>query len=625
MELDLPDVDGLEVACDTESSGLYPDDRAWGSQFRCSLSVVSLAWRHPGGDLQTLAFPFDQEQYNAKQNNGDRPMLWGDGEYGPDPNLGEGEWKELLGWLGRQRLIFQKGKHDLHFLRVGTRDWAGTDLDYAVYWDTLLASRLLEPGKPAGLDAIGKRHFGRGKDDEELYRLIDTKKGRYGTRNHPRLDLVPWRVMRSYAEWDAGLTYLAYEWQRTEFDKRPELVPYFEQEMTLLPILYRMERAGVEFDRQAALAAVVELQRRMELLAVDLEFDPTPDAAAAWFFDKMKAPPHCKTAKKGRASVKECCLRSLAEYGVSAVADQAVQLTRWTKLHSAVSKYYLGWTDQLGGDGQLRTDLDQAGTISLRFSSKRVNLQAVPNEYRHAEHVGGVILPRHLLFPPERMAAQGQVVFEFDLEQAELRMATAYSGCKLMRELLESGADVHGETAERLFGSRDKERRQTAKRANFAMIYDVSWRTFQEDVEKQIGLILSDDEAQAVHGGWRRLYPEFHAINDRASRLAVNRRWVLLWNGRRRYFTDFELQYKPYKAFNQVIQGGIAEIVKQWMVEVDRRYPGVLRLQVHDSLVCVLPVDQADAMSSWIVRAGARIATEAAGIEMAVSAKPWRE
>lgn len=643
--LNLPDVGGLEVAVDTESSGLYPDDYARGSRFRCSMSVVSLAWMDElTGAIQVRAFPFDQERYNDKQQGGDRPMLWGAGEYGVDPNLGRAELDQLLWWLGRQKLVGQKLKHDLHFLRAGTREWPGVDLDHAVYWDTLLASRLLEPGKPAGLDAVGKRHFGRGKDDEELLRLIDRSKGRYGTRTNPRYDLVPWETMRRYAEWDAHLTLLVFHWQREEMVLRqPGLIPYFEQEMTLLTILYRMERAGVEFDRDAAARATAECRRQQELLAVDLEFEPTPDAAAAWFFGKMKAPAHCKTEKKGRPSVRECCVRMLTEYAVTAVADQAALYQRWSKLDSAVSKYYLGWRQQLGADGQLRTDLNQAGTISNRFSSQRVNLQAVPNEYRHADYIvpsvgdrrqhgtmvpeltkTGVVLPRHLLFPEEQMVSRGLTVLEFDLEQAELRMATAYSGCKLMREMLESGADVHGETAVRLFGSRSKENRQVAKRCNFAMIYDVSWRTFQADVERQIGLVLGDEEAQDAHAGWRRLYPEFHAINDRASKLAVARRWVLLWNGRRRYFTDYELQYKPYKAFNQVIQGGIAEIVKQWMVEVDDEYRGVLRLQVHDSIVCAIPTAQVESASEWIAARGAKIATEAAGIEMAVSAKPWR-
>lgn len=627
--LDLPDVEGMEVACDTESSGLYVDDYARGSSYRCSLAVVSLAWMDErSGAIQALALPFDQERYNDKQHNGDRPTLWEGEDGGSDPNLGEEEWRELLDWLSRRRLIGQKIKHDLHFLRSGTRHWSGVDLDRAVGWDTLLASRLLEPTESAALDAIGKRHFGQGKSDQELNEIIARSRGRYGTPKHPRLDLVPWSVMRGYAAQDAALTLRVKLWQAEQFQRRPRLFEQFQQELALLPILYRMERSGVEYDRQAADWSVSACLRRMETVEVDLEFAPTPDDAAGWFFDKMKAKPHCKTEVRGRPSVKECCVRSLLDSEDGTVSEQAELYQRWVKLSSAIAKYYRGWTDQLGADGRLRTDFDQSGTVSNRFSSKRVNLQAVPNEYRHQDALGGIqgaVLPRYLLFPEEQMAAQGLVVREFDLGQAELRMATAYAGCRAMRKMLEEGADVHSETAKRLFGKVTKEHRQVAKRANFALIYDVGTATFRDDIEKQVGLVLTFERAKEIRDGWRAIYPEFHDVNGRAELLAKQRKWVQLWDGRKRWFSAFELQYESYKAFNQVIQGGIAQIVKAWMVEVDRRYQGVLRLQVHDSLVCALPVDRADAWSAGIIRVGRRIATRAAGIEMDVESKPWRE
>ncbi len=626
---ELPDLRGAVVAVDTEGGGLYVDDFAWKSRDRCRLSAVSIAWLGEGGGICSAAFPFDQERYAAKTDAGARPMLWEGEEGGDDPNLDWQQWLGLLDWLGRNRLVMQKAKHDLHFLAAGTRAWPGIDLSECLEWDTLLASRVLEPKESAGLEAIGRRHFGIGKLRSELDERIAGSKGRYGTPTHPRYDLVPWRILEPYAKQDAELTLRAYLWQEAEFAKLasangPE-ARFFLEEMELVSVLFHMERAGVEYDREAAGRAVELCRIAMAKLETQLPFRPTATEAAGWFFGGMKALPHCKTEKRGRPSVKECCVRELTKQ--PKVAEVAKLYQRWVKIDSAVNKYYGGWTRLLGPDKRLRTDFNQTGTVSGRFSSERVNLQAVPNEYRHEEFLrdlealvgtpGEVALPRRLLFPSEN-------AWEFDLQQAELRMATSYAGCKLMRELLEGGADVHSETAEMLFGSRDKQSRQVAKRCNFALIYNVGPKTFMLDIDSNIGLKLTEVEAKGIIDKWRKLYPEIPNINYQATRKAEQRGWVRLWDGRKRWFSEYELQFHSSKAFNQVIQGGIAQIAKQWMIGTEREFPGVLRLQIHDSIVCVLPVENELGIGATIEAIGQRIATPAAGIEMPVEGKRWR-
>ena len=62
--MNLPDVEGLTVAVDTETSGLFVDDGA-------TLSVVSVAWRTSGNSglyngITGFAFPFDQGRAHEK-------------------------------------------------------------------------------------------------------------------------------------------------------------------------------------------------------------------------------------------------------------------------------------------------------------------------------------------------------------------------------------------------------------------------------------------------------------------------------------------------------------------------------------------------------------------------------
>ena len=112
MRLELPE--GLtEVALDTETSGLHPDDGA-------RVSVVVLGWRDSSGETVSRALPFDQGIRDKVP--GRTPELFA------DPNLGSAEWSELLVWLGRQRLVFHNAKFDLHLMRAGTRQFGGRDL-----------------------------------------------------------------------------------------------------------------------------------------------------------------------------------------------------------------------------------------------------------------------------------------------------------------------------------------------------------------------------------------------------------------------------------------------------------------------------------------------------------------
>jgi hypothetical protein len=60
-----------------------------------------------------------------------------------------------------------------------------------------------------------------------------------------------------------------------------------------------------------------------------------------------------------------------------------------------------------------------------------------------------------------------------------------------------------------------------------------------------------------------------------------------LISGRRRYFEKGE---NTHKAFNAVIQGNVAEFMKDEMLWIDKMYPGTLLLQIHDSVVLELPI-----------------------------------
>lgn len=606
--MDLPwDAEELTVAVDTETSGLYVDDGA-------RVSVVSVAYRD-GDELIQQAFPFDQGPLPGKP--GINASLFDEVYVGE--NLDKLDWSYLLNWLRRQRLVFHKAKFDLHILATGHRIWgAGVDLSRRVAWDTKLGAWVLDPTENSSLKPTAERLWGKGERDNEAAVKNYLKKAKLPTG---RYDLVPWEIIGPYAASDAGQTLRLFEYQQERLETGDgHLRRFIEQELEISRILFQMERRGIGYDVAASLHAAGRIRAYLRELGEKVPFKPITEAKARkWFYVTKAELPHCVTPG-GQYSVKSCCVRQLVNHGV----EGAVEYQEYSKAKTADEMWYTGYAEAVGADGRLRTDFVQTGTVSMRFSSQRKNLQALPHDYR-------VSLPEQIprprsLFRP----APGMVLWEFDLGQAELRVATKYAKCVKMRELIESGADVHLATANEIFGRGDFEYRQVAKRANFALIYTVGAITFVADVEKNTGIILSVAEGQDIIDKHHDIYPEFPRVNKRAERKARQAGFVRLIDGRLRWFGANEYD-RIHKAFNQVVQGGIAQFMKQWMIDVDRLAPDALLLQIHDSLVCELPesrrgqekATETPPVAKEIMSRGAQMATDLFGIKMVVDAKQW--
>jgi DNA polymerase I-like protein with 3'-5' exonuclease and polymerase domains len=618
-DMGLPDVENLDVACDTESSGLYPDDGA-------TLSLVSLAFETRVGEF-AFSLPFDQGRYEDKRGLN---TLFPDST---DENLSRAHWYALLGWLSKQRLWMWNAKHDLTMLAEGTRHWPGMDLAHALVWDGMIAEWILEPDPSTriGLDPASRRYGYEGKIDMGL--VLDAHKGRYGTRTKPRYDLMPFSMIDEYARKDALLTYRTVNDQIERIETlEPATMRIVRREIELTRTLFWMEQRGIGYDRERSLQIAAKAQALVGQITRALPFEPTPPRASAWFYGTKEALPHCVTEKNGKPSARDCCIRKLTEHPDREVARAAQQYARLAKLNSAISKWYLGYADKVGQDGRLRTDFKQTktedefggrgvkGTVNYRLASARVNLQAIPHDYRLDEELRELGTPRDLIMAPYPIR-----LYELDLSQAEVRVGAVKARCQTMIDLIMSGGDIHANTAIEVLhadpnGSDWKKWRNVGKRGNFSLIYNVGPKTFKEDLEKQTGIVISLAESKAIVDGFRRVYPEFNAANQLAERLVKSRGYVILSGGRKRWFSAEEKLYNTHKAFNAVVQGSIAEFMKLAMVEVEKNWPGVLLLQIHDSLV----IETADPeVPAQIQDHLARMATEFFGVPMELDVNKW--
>lgn len=589
--INLPDITGMVVAVDTETSGLYVDDGA-------RVSIVSAAWRAADGHMEAHAWPFDQ---GASDKPGAQPSL-----LDPDVNLGKGDWVQLMTWLERQRLVFHKAQFDLPILEAGHRVWgSGWDLLPNTVWCTKIGQWVLDPQFPSSLKPSAVRLWGEGEDDEQAVIKPLLKK------NKNRFDLLPWEVVGPYAAKDAEMTLRLFEMQQQRLaEGEGHLIGQIEMELDVMRCLVRMNRRGIGYWVERSRMEAAKARALMAQVDAELPFSPpTPARARKWFFEERMALPHCITPS-GSPSIGECCVLSLIAQQVEGAEAWATRL----KLTNAIGKYYDGYADATGPDGRLRTDFKQEGTVTMRFSSQRVNLQAMPHTHRMSR-LEGIVPPRDLFRP-----APGTQLWEFDLAQAEARVAAKIAGCQAWLEIFESGGerDLHGETADQLFGTREFKYRQIAKQCNFALIYGTGPATFARVIEKQTGEKLLDAQAKQIVADWNKLYPEFKQIAARATRVATARRYVKLVDGRIRYFTPLD---ELHKAFNAVVQGSIGQFTKRWMLQVDEIAP--VLLQIHDSVCVEIPVDRVDQACEEICREGGALATEFFGVPMAVDSKRW--
>jgi DNA polymerase I len=610
----LPDLD-VPVAVDTESSGLYPDDGA-------TISVVSVAWA-PAWDytlpasqqeVVSVAFPFDQGERD-KRGQGTLDLFG-------DPNLPDQEWEALVEWLLRQRHVWWNAKHDLIIFNTGTRHFAGVDLIEQFLWDGMLVARDLDPAYSAGLKQASERLSVAGGGEMVFRERANKAIG--GSRGIPtgRYDLLPWEIIEPYAATDADYTIRHFWLQQQRIDCGEGSWTQIKREFDFMLCLTGVELRGIGYDLEASMEADEVLSGWEREIARGLPFNPSIEHARRWFMQKAPDVMSVSFTDKGKPQLDAQAVRRLVAAGV----EHAPEFELLRKIRTARTKWYGPYAEAVGLDGRLRTSFSQATVVSGRLSSERVNLQAIPHDYQLEPLPTRVPTVRSLFRADGKepgRSGRPKKLWELDLSQAELRVAAQFAQCHSMLDLVRQGVDVHGRVAAQLFDCDPEqpcwhEHRQISKRADFAFIFDVGPETFQADLLRLTGILIEMAEAERIVYTWRAEYPEFRRAIYRDKDLVERTGFIRLVTGRPRFFREYE---ERHKAFNQRVQGSLAELMKLWMLAVDGQYPGTIVLTIHDSMV--LETGYAGVVKA-AARIGATLGTQLFGVPMVVDTKEWK-
>jgi len=508
----------------------------------------------------------------------------------------EGEQIQRETVLGALRPFFADAKlpkygHNAKF-DVEVLEHAGVPV-VGVAFDTMLAAALLD--KKKGLKDLAFYELKLPEPMTDIEELI----GKRGKNQLVFAD-VPIEQATPYAAADADMTMRLVEALAPQLADQAKVNDIFHKlEMPLLPVLVRMEQAGIGLDEPF----MRELGKRMGDDLVKLEDQiytiaegkfniNSGDQLSDVLFVRLKmSTAGLEKTKTGRYSLTAGVLEKLQAQNPHPIIDLILRYRQLTKLKST---YVDALPDLLNPEtGRVHTTYSQLGAATGRLSSNDPNLQNIPTRTDEGREIrrGFVAAPGHMF-----VAA--------DYSQIELRVLAHITQDPNLMQAFKEGQDIHAATASQLFGvpidKVDKNQRRVAKTTIFGIVYGIS----AFGLAPRIG--ASRTEAQHLID---ELFTRFPGLRDYIdSTLAQGRQdgYVHSLFGRRRYMPELSSggprrAAAEREAINAPIQSTAADIMKIAMIRVDeelrrRKLATRMLLQVHDELIFEAPHAEVDAV-----------------------------
>jgi len=603
------------IAFDVETMGKYRGDPWRNIVTWVSMSdgdyTVAIPMGHPNGDLERLEFPLLKSGLSRMAKG--LPLR--EQDYSRDKRKAKKVWAEPPEQLTRTE-VFSALKpllmgertarlvgHNLGFDLGSVSKYLG-DIPTGPYADTMIAAKVIDYTRRSGYGL---------KDVAKKYAEIDMVKGiGADVSQHSFSDVA------AYSGLDAEATakvWLAMEPILTHY----RLERVFALEMDVLPIVVNMRLNGCLIDTDK----LKELESRLEsdlnrveaeikrMTRPDFNVNSPADRVKLLFAPKSEGGLELRSyvlTDKGREISKagkqpglqhQSTSREALEFHQNVpVVKALLEYSEMNKIRSTYVQSYMGGTvvrvvngksrtevkEPLLDGGRLHTDFDQLGAATGRFSSRDPNLQNVPNpdtEY------GALI--RDLFIAPE-----GHTLVVADYSQIEPRIIASLSNDPLMVTNYLEGGDIYTTVGDRLGVDR---------RAGKVAVLSLAYGVGPAKMAAQIGCTISAAK-QLLHD-FDEQFKSVSAFKSKTIRTAAGRRpmpFVTTLTGRRRWLPELLsregwLRAKgERKAFNTVIQGSAADIMKIAMVRAQSMIPPQSRLilTIHDELVTVTPEHLAD-------------------------------
>ncbi|HZD60632.1 MAG TPA: DNA polymerase I, partial [Anaerolineae bacterium] len=379
------------------------------------------------------------------------------------------------------------------------------------------------------------------------------------------------------------------------------LLKLFEEvEMPLVPVLARMEYAGVGINVEY----LEDLSKEVEILLESIENEiysmagqefniNSPQQLGFVLFEKLGLPKSKKT-KTGYSTDANVLNKLLP---VHPIVEKIISYRELAKLKST----YIDALPKLINPktGKLHTSFNQTVTSTGRLSSSNPNLQNIPIRTELGQRIREAFIP----------SRPGDEFLAADYSQIELRLLAHYSSEEVLIRAFEEGIDIHEATATEVFGVFPEQvtpqMRRMAKVVNFGVLYGMS----PYGLSDRLGIPVSD--ARAFIDRYFKSLPKVAEFIDKTIEETREKGYVETLLGRRRYVPELKSGNTKIRslgerfAVNAPLQGTAADIIKLAMVRIDKQLEeeGLqtkMVLQVHDELIFEVPDAERDAATALI-------------------------
>jgi DNA polymerase I len=388
---------------------------------------------------------------------------------------------------------------------------------------------------------------------------------------------------------------------RSEVEQAGLVKLYEEMDLPLVPVLARMEQAGVKIDTTALSQMSLELEREISVKekeiheAAGMEFNVgSPKQLGDVLFNRMSLPKPVKYGRGRTISTAVDVLEELAEN--HPIARIVLDYRQLTKLKST-------YVDALPAlintaTGRLHTTFGQTGTATGRLSSANPNLQNIPVRTELGRGIRAAFT-----------AEPGHVLLTADYSQIELRLLAHFSRDPLLVEAYRRGDDIHTLTAAQVFGVPPlmvtPDHRRQAKVVNFGIVYGLS----AFGLSQQLG--IEPSEAKLFIANYFEKYSGVRRFIDKTLEEARRDMKVKTLFGRVRPIPDINSKNANQRGFaertavNTPLQGTAADLIKIAMIRIDaavreRGLKSRMTLQVHDELVFEVPENEIETMQPLV-------------------------
>lgn len=534
--------------------------------------------------------------------------------------------RAVRSWGEGTTIIAHNLKFDFHFMGVSPseRPWDIVDTTEMV---NLTDSRLMK-----NAEACELRYLNTTTKDE--YKQVAAQLAKIHGRNvstRAKMKFIwnwPVSLTAQYCINDCRIEYLFAQKLAPKIEEL-DMWKLFDKDMEFLKILWETERYGFWVNQDMAASSLALLERHVEDLTQELrdatglpDLNPNSHQQMSYaLYDKLGVE-RPKNPFADADGVDRSRFKDRGKYN-GAMTSTIILLTKVNPPHghplgmevarlresSKMASTVSEWFNLIDKDSVIHTTYDQTGARTGRISSKDPPLQNIPSDFRGSLSQHKTEAELDLVRTEEYnlrrcfRARPGKILISCDWEQMEMRMFGIRSQDPFMLRALAQGLDIHGEIAEKCWGTRDDAYREWSKMISFGLIYGMTLGSLMFKMD------MTHDQAQKIVDDYYATFPRIQPYLHEKIAECQKYGYVRYWSGR--IWREDNPQFF-YKAANADIQGGCFDVlsvaairVNQWIKDSGLQDRVHIVNYIHDEIM--LEADDNEEMIDLVVQNLTRI------------------